>query len=140
MAAFMNEKIRSGAFDFLKGTLAPKCCGKVSAERCGNLNRRRSALLISPPVYDSQYWGRWSLPYGLLRVATWLRKKGYILKLIDCLGADSPKRTVAKKMRKVRKLCSTFEYEPRDIGLSWSVPARGKTRESNTVSGCRRTN
>ncbi len=76
------------------------------------MNGRRSALLISPPVYDSQYWGRWSLPYGLLRVATWLRGKGYILKLIDCLGADNPKRTVQKKMRKVRKLCSTEEYEP----------------------------
>jgi radical SAM superfamily enzyme YgiQ (UPF0313 family) len=84
------------------------------------LNRRRSALLISPPVYDSQYWGRWSLPYGLLRVATWLRTQGYILKLIDCLGADNPKRTVQKKMRKVRKLCSTVEYEPKDIGLTWN--------------------
>ena len=54
------------------------------------MNVRRSALLISPPVYDSQYWGHWSLPYGLLRVATWLRTKGYVLKLIDCLGASHP--------------------------------------------------
>ena len=45
----------------------------------------RSALLISPPVYDTQYWAHWSLPYGLLRVASWLRTKGYVLKLIDCL-------------------------------------------------------
>ncbi len=76
------------------------------------MNGRRSALLISPPVYDSQYWGHWSLPYGLLRVATWLRTKGYVLKLIDCLGANHPKRTVQKKMRKVRRICSTFEYVP----------------------------
>ena len=84
------------------------------------MSLRRSALLISPPVYDSQYWGRWSLPYGLLRVATWLRTKGYVLKLIDCLEADNPKRTVQKKMRKVRKLCSTVEYQPQDIGKTWS--------------------
>src|SRR5947209_785925 len=90
---------------------APRCCGKASAERCGNLNRRRSALLISPPVYDTQYWAHWSLPYGLLRVASWLRDKGYVLKLIDCMEANK-RRDVSKKMRKVRKLCSTVEYVP----------------------------
>ena len=76
------------------------------------MNRRRSALLISPPVYDTQYWAHWSLPYGLLRVAAWLRSKGYILKLLDCLEANNPHRTVPKKMRKVRRLCSTYEYVP----------------------------
>ena len=76
------------------------------------MNRRRSALLISPPVYDTQYWPHWSLPYGLLRVASWLREMGYLLKLVDCLGANDEKRSVPKKMRKVRKLCSTEEYTP----------------------------
>src|SRR2546426_7323796 len=94
-----------------KAPWAPKCCGRVSAERCGNLNRPRSALLISPPVYDAQYWAHWSLPYGLLRVASWLRTKGYILKLIDCMEANRL-RTVPKQMRKVRKICSTEEYIP----------------------------
>src|SRR5579884_1621606 len=90
----------------------PTCYVKAFAERCGNLNRRRSALLISPPVYDTQYWAHWSLPYGLLRVASWLRNQGYVLKLIDCLEANNEKRTVVKKMRKVRRLCSTEEYVP----------------------------
>ena len=85
---------------------------RAFAKRYGNLNRPRSALLISPPVYDTQYWPHWSLPYGLLRVASWLRTKGYLLKLIDCLDAANEKRTVQKKMRKVRKLCSTEEYVP----------------------------
>ncbi len=76
------------------------------------MDRPRSALLISPPVYDTQYWAHWSLPYGLLRVATWLRNMGYVLKLVDCLDASNEKRTVVKKMRKVRKLCSTEEYVP----------------------------
>jgi hypothetical protein len=62
-------------------------------------------------VYDTQYWARWSLPYGLLRVASWLREKGYILKLIDCLDANKT-RTATKQARKVRKLCSTKEYVP----------------------------
>src|SRR3954454_24019771 len=92
--------------------LALGCCVKACAERCGNLKHRRSALLISPPVYDTQYWAHWSLPYGLLRVASWLRSKGYVLKLVDCLEANSKKRSVSKKMRKVRKLCSTEEYVP----------------------------
>lgn len=75
------------------------------------MNRRRSALLISPPVYDTQYWARWSLPYGLLRVASWLREKGYVLKLLDCMEANRV-RTVRKKMLKVRRLCTTQEYRP----------------------------
>ena len=75
------------------------------------MRNRRSAILISPPVYDSQYWAHWSLPYGLLRVGSWLRSKGYILKLIDCMEANS-KRTVSKQFRKVRRVSSTFEYVP----------------------------
>jgi radical SAM superfamily enzyme YgiQ (UPF0313 family) len=84
------------------------------------LKRPRSALLVSPPLYDTQYWAHWSLPYGLLRVASWLRTMGYTLKLIDCMEANK-KRTVQKKMRKVRKLCSTKEYTPQDVGLTWST-------------------
>ncbi|HQU41823.1 MAG TPA: hypothetical protein PK867_03380, partial [Pirellulales bacterium] len=51
------------------------------------------------------------MPYGLLRVASWLKTKGYILKLIDCLEANRT-RTVSKRMWKVRKICSTEEYVP----------------------------
>src|SRR5579871_2472877 len=79
--------------------------------RSGRLNHHRSALLISPPVYDTQYWAHLSMPYGLLRVASWLRSKGYVLKLIDCMEANK-KRTVPKHMRKVRKLCSIEEDKP----------------------------
>jgi hypothetical protein len=75
------------------------------------LHQARTALLINPPVYDTQYWAHWSLPYGLLRVASWLREKGYILKLIDCLDANKT-RTATKQARKVRKLCSIEERIP----------------------------
>jgi radical SAM superfamily enzyme YgiQ (UPF0313 family) len=51
------------------------------------------------------------MPYGLLRVASWLKNKGYVLKLIDCMEAGKG-RTVPKQMRKVRKVCSTVEYVP----------------------------
>jgi hypothetical protein len=44
-------------------------------------------------------------------MASWLREKGYILKLIDCLEANKT-RIATKKARKVRKLCSTEEYVP----------------------------
>lgn len=73
--------------------------------------RQRSALLINPPVYDTQYWANWSLPYGLLRVASWLRENGYILKLLDCMEANKT-RTARKKARLVRRLCSLEEDKP----------------------------
>lgn len=38
---------------------------------------RKTALLINPPVYDTQYWAEWSQPYGLLRIAALLRKYRY---------------------------------------------------------------
>ncbi len=39
--------------------------------------KKKSALLIAPPVYDTQYWGQWSQPYGLLRIAALLKKYKY---------------------------------------------------------------
>ena len=38
---------------------------------------RKTALLINPPVYDTQYWAEWSQPYGLLRIAALLKKHNY---------------------------------------------------------------
>lgn len=38
---------------------------------------QKTALLVNPPVYDTQYWAQWSQPYGLLRIATLLKKHGY---------------------------------------------------------------
>src|SRR5687768_17075550 len=48
----------------------------------------RRALLINPPVYDAQYWARWSQPAGLLRIATLLKSKGHHVDLIDCMETD----------------------------------------------------
>jgi hypothetical protein len=48
----------------------------------------KTALLINPPVYDTQYWAEWSQPYGLLRVASLLKKLGYKrLELFDFMEA-----------------------------------------------------
>ncbi len=53
----------------------------------------RSALLINPPIYDTQYWPHWSQPHGLLKVATWLRRRGYAhLRLLDCLATNRRRR------------------------------------------------
>ncbi len=49
----------------------------------------RRALLINPPVYDAQYWARWSQPAGLLRVATLLKEKGYQIDFVDCMETDA---------------------------------------------------
>lgn len=42
-----------------------------------NQAEEKTALLISPPVYDTQYWSQWSQPYGLLRIAALLKKHDY---------------------------------------------------------------
>lgn len=39
--------------------------------------KRKTALLINPPVYDTQYWAEWSQPYGLTRIAALLKKHQY---------------------------------------------------------------
>lgn len=56
----------------------------------------RKALLINPPVYDAQYWARWSQPAGLLRIASLLKTRGYFVSLIDCMETNAagmvPKR------------------------------------------------
>lgn len=56
------------------------------------------ALLINPPVYDAQYWARWSQPAGLLRIATLLDRNGYDLELIDCMETDA--RGIVPKSRR----------------------------------------
>ncbi len=58
----------------------------------------KKAILINPPIYDTQYWAYWSQPHGLLKVATWLQKKGYTdLRLIDCLATDNKRRVHKRK-------------------------------------------
>src|SRR5258708_19044981 len=49
----------------------------------------RRALLINPPVYDAQYWARWSQPAGLLRIATLLQQRGYTIEFVDCMETDA---------------------------------------------------
>jgi radical SAM superfamily enzyme YgiQ (UPF0313 family) len=62
----------------------------------------KKALLISPPVYDTQYWERWSMPHGLLKVATYLRNAGYETRLIDCLASDGKNKLRMRKRELVR--------------------------------------
>jgi len=54
--------------------------------------------LINPPVYDAQYWARWSQPAGLLRIATFLKERGYRVDLMDCMETDA-KGHVRKRLR-----------------------------------------
>ncbi|MDP9347930.1 MAG: radical SAM protein [Gemmatimonadota bacterium] len=81
-------------------------------------------LLINPPVYDAQYWARWSQPAGLLRIATYLRGRGYEVDLIDCMETDA-KGFVRKRRRMVDG--KPLVYDRGDIskviwhfGLSWN--------------------
>jgi len=54
---------------------------------------RKTALLISPPIYDTQYWAEWSQPYGLLRIASLLEKKRYRkIWFFDFMETDSSRQ------------------------------------------------
>lgn len=71
------------------------------------------ALLVQPPIYDTQYYPEWSMPSGLLKIATWLRALGYDLRLIDCLYPDS-NGEVKQEYRNVVQVCSTLEWSLAD--------------------------
>lgn len=75
----------------------------------------KKALLISPPIYDTQYWERWSMPHGLLKVATYLKEHGYQTKLIDCLysGQETPLR---KRHRELVEVGTKNRWTPKKWG------------------------
>jgi radical SAM superfamily enzyme YgiQ (UPF0313 family) len=53
------------------------------------MEQKKLGILINPPIYDTQYWARWSMPHGLLKIGSWLRNNGYSLQLFDCLNPYS---------------------------------------------------
>ena len=60
--------------------------------------KRKTALLVNPPVYDTQYWAEWAQPYGLLRIARLLGNLGYRRReLFDFMEAPGEQRRVAKR-------------------------------------------
>jgi len=75
----------------------------------------KKALLISPPVYDTQYWERWSMPHGLLKVGTYLKKNGYQTFLIDCLMSDE-NDVVKKKRRELVRVGTKERWTPERWG------------------------
>ncbi|TDA67694.1 MAG: radical SAM protein [Clostridia bacterium] len=53
----------------------------------------KTAVLINPPVYDTQYWSEWAQSAGLLRIGAWLKKSGYRrVELFDFLETDAARR------------------------------------------------
>lgn len=73
----------------------------------------RRALLINPPVYDAQYWARWSQPAGLLRIATLLKQHGYAIDFVDCMETDS--RGLVKKATRYDAQGKPLEVRRDDI-------------------------
>lgn len=92
------------------------------------MKNNKLAILVNPPIYDMQYWARWSLPHGLLKIASWLKEKNYDLELYDCLnpyGEDSgvPGKdtdyesydAVRKEKKSVVTLASNVEVPVEDL-------------------------
>jgi len=49
-----------------------------------------SLILINPWIYDFAAYDMWSKPLGLLTVASMLRRKGFDVRLIDCMDIHDP--------------------------------------------------
>lgn len=94
-----------------------------------NLIRGHRILLLSPPIYDYRLdWPQWHLPIGLLQVATWLRKRGKEVRLIDCLAFPRGNRVPRSKLGteviegyQIHKWHFGLGYEQLRIGLETLV-------------------
>jgi hypothetical protein len=61
-------------------------------------NKKPRLLLINPWIYDFSAFDFWSKPIGLLYIASYLRKIGYVVDYIDCL--DRNNAFLLKKIKK----------------------------------------
>ncbi|MEW6717260.1 MAG: radical SAM protein [Chloroflexota bacterium] len=72
----------------------------------------KTALLIAPPVYDTQYWSQWSQPYGLLRIAALLKKHRYKrLELFDFMEVPPGKKIHRHRINVCESYAERFEPE-----------------------------
>lgn len=79
----------------------------------------KTALLINPPVYDTQYWPQWALPYGLLRIGALLRRHGYRqVVLFDFLETSPDDRRAVPQHR----IDPHAQYDERDRPASRPRP------------------
>jgi len=85
----------------------------------------KKALLISPLVYDTQYWERWSMPHGLLKVATFLKNSGYETRLIDCLACPDGKTKLRMKKKELVRIGTRERWSAK--GINTRLPSDVKT-------------
>lgn len=52
----------------------------------------RKILLVQPPIRDFYFTSKRSIPYGLLSIASFLRKKGFEISLIDALATSRSRK------------------------------------------------
>jgi hypothetical protein len=75
---------------------------------------RKSALLINPPVYDTQYWAEWSQPYGLVRIAALLRSNAYkridFFDFMEATTASSGSNATLKRIVPKHRIHCDEEY------------------------------
>ena len=68
-------------------------------------------VLINPWIYDFAAYDLWSKPLGLLTLATFLRNRGFRIRLIDCLDIHHPGMTGNPSLaRPVRRRYGTGKF------------------------------
>lgn len=79
--------------------------------------QRKTALLINPPVYDTQYWAEWAQPYGLLRIAALLKQHRYKrVEMFDFMETDEKRQVPAHRINPGET------YEEKDLPTSPTRP------------------
>jgi radical SAM superfamily enzyme YgiQ (UPF0313 family) len=107
---------------------------EIRVEPARRSGRQPRALLLNPPVYDAQYWARWSQPAGLLRIATWLKGQGYDVRLIDAMESDrwgyvSKRGRPGTDGRQLRVVRDNIERRIWQFGMSWPEIERKMSHE-----------
>ncbi len=87
----------------------------------GGCPSRRSALLINPPVYDTQYWAEWAQPYGLLRIGSLLKKYRYKrVELFDFMETDERRKVPQHRIHPDEEYSETAEPRRPIVPISLS--------------------
>lgn len=85
-----------------------------------------SLILVNPWIHDFAAYDLWSKPLGLLYLATWLKRYGFRIHLIDCLDIHHPRMAAAGETPPTRRAYGTGKF--RRTVIPPPEPLRGMDR------------
>jgi radical SAM superfamily enzyme YgiQ (UPF0313 family) len=77
-------------------------------------SRGQKILLVNPWIYDFAAYDYWLKPYGLLCLAAYLRRYGYVTELLDCLDPRHPGLADEQGIKPFRRYTSGHGKFPKE--------------------------